>query len=236
MKVTESVADVLYEGAGSQKEYTSSDLVARSIIRGMYDGTYVPGQRLVEQDLMSDYNVSRSTVREAIRSLKADGIISTHPYRGAQIRKLTPADALNILAVTEVMIGLAARQAAEHIDEPGARDKLYLALDQLVSAPADESRYDFVRRRNHFYSTLIKISGNHELGRFMQKLQVHLIRNRLVVPREERVARYREIAELIGKGDAAGAENCARQYARRTAQLTLPLFSESGGPRPGHER
>jgi DNA-binding FadR family transcriptional regulator len=69
----------------------------------------------------------------------------------------------------------------------------------------------------------------------MQKLQVHLIRNRLVVPREERVARYREIAELIGKGDAAGAENCARQYARRTAQLTLPLFSESGSQRPGHE-
>ncbi len=217
-------ADVLYDDAEGGEDLTSSDLLARNIIRGIYEGIYVPGQRLVEQDLVVEYKSSRSTVREAIKLLKADGIVATHAYRGAQIRKLSKADALNILAVTEVIIGLAARQAAEHIEEPGARERLHEALEGLVNAPADESRYDFVRRRNHFYSTLIKISGNHELARFMQKLQVHLIRNRVVVPREERIAGYRGIAEMIDRGDAAGAEERARQYARRTAELLLPLF------------
>ena len=46
------------------------------------------------------------------------------PYKRAQIRKLTREDAMNILAVTEVIIGLAARQAAQHIEDPGAREKL----------------------------------------------------------------------------------------------------------------
>ncbi|MBZ9772235.1 GntR family transcriptional regulator [Mesorhizobium sp. CO1-1-8] len=205
-------------------EFSSSDLLARSIVRGIYEVTYVPGQRLVEQDLMEEYKVSRSTAREAIKILKADGVVTTNPYKGAQIRKLTREDAINILAVTEVVIGLAARQAAEHIEKPGARKSLRAALDKLIKPDNSETNYDFVRHRNQFYGTLTAISGNHELARIMQKLQIHLIRNRLVVRREERINGYREIAELIDKGDAKGAEQRARRYARRTAELILPLF------------
>ena len=216
--------DVLFQEEAGKEVYTSSDLLARSIIRGIYEGTYVPGQRLVELDLINDYGVSRSTVREALKQLKADGIVATNPHKGAQIRRLTREDALNILAVAEVIIGLAARQAAERIEDPGARDKLQAALDELVESAQQDRQYEFVRRRNHFYSVLIKISGNTELFRFMQKLQVHLIRNRLVVPREERIAGYTEIADLVNAGDGPGAEARAREYARRTAQLLLPLF------------
>lgn len=224
MSPDEAPDDVLYEVSGEKDGYTSSDLLARSIVRGIYEGTYVPGQRLVELDLINDYGVSRSTVREAIKQLKADGIISTNPYKGAQIRKLTREDAINILAVTEVIIGLAARQAAQHIEDPGAREKLQAALDELIDSAKADSQFEFVRRRNHFYSTLIRISGNTELFRHLQKLQVHLIRNRLVVPRDERIQGYREIAKLVDAGDAEGAEARARQYARRTAELLAPLF------------
>lgn len=224
MSPEETPVDVLYESSGENSEHTSSDLVARSIVRGIYEGTYVPGQRLVELDLINDYGVSRSTVREAIKQLKADGIVSTNPYKGAQIRKLTREDAMNILAVTEVIIGLAARQAAEQIENPGAREKLQAALDELIDSANADSQFEFVRRRNHFYSTLIRISGNTELFRHLQKLQVHLIRNRLVVPRDERIEGYREIAKLVDAGDSEGAESRARQYARRTAELLAPLF------------
>lgn len=217
-------ADLLYDDSPERGGKVSSEILARSIIRGIYDGKYVPGQRLVEQDLVEEYAVSRSTVREAIKLLKADGIISTPPFKGAQIRKLSRQEALNILSVTEVIIGLTARQAAEQIDTPGARDLLERALEKLVASASDDAKYDFVRQRNHFYNTLIKISGNTELYGIMQKLQVHLIRNRLVVPREERVAGYTEIAERVSKGDAAGAEERARRYARRMTELLLPLF------------
>jgi DNA-binding GntR family transcriptional regulator len=220
----DSSDEMLGDEDNEREQFTSSELLARNVIRGIYEGTYVPGQRLVEQDLINDYGVSRSTVREALKQLKADGIIATHPYRGAQIRKLTKADAMNILAVTEVIIGLAARQAAEHINEPGAREKLDEALAGLMQSASQDSQFEFVRRRNHFYATLIRISGNTELFRFMQKLQVHLIRNRLVVPRGDRIAGYREIAELVAKGDGEGAEARARRYARRRAELLLPLL------------
>lgn len=217
-------ADVLYAVEKNPPEPSSSEKLVRSVVRGMYEGRYVPGQRLVELDLMKEYQVSRATVREAIKQLKADGIISTHPYRGAQIRKLTREDAINILSVVEVIIGLAARQAAQHIDEPGARERLTEAIEELVNIDANVSSYEFMRRRNHFYNALIRISGNHELGGIMQKMQVHLIRNRLVVSREERIAGYRELSDLVLRGDAAGAEDRARRYARRTADLLLPLF------------
>lgn len=219
-----ATADMLYDDSADGGGKVSSDILARNIIRGIYDGKYVPGQRLVEQDLVEEYSVSRSTVREAIKLLKADGIVSTPPFKGAQIRKLSRQEALNILSVIEVIIGLTARQAAENIAAPGAREMLDRALEKLVASASDDSKFDFVRQRNHFYNTLIKISGNSELYGIMQKLQVHLIRNRLVVPRAERVAGYTEIAERVSKGDSAGAEERARRYARRTADLLLPLF------------
>ena len=45
-----------------------------------------------------------------------------------------------------------------------------------------------------------------------------------MVPRDERIEGYREIAKLVDAGDAEGAEAWARQYARRTAELLAPLF------------
>lgn len=216
--------EVLYGDAGRKEKYTSSDILARNIIRGIYEGRYVPGHRLVEQDLTEDYGVSRSTVREAIKLLKADGIITNLPYKGAEIRKLSREEALNILAVTEVIIGLAARQAAENIDKPGARDMLASAVDGVLDSAGAGTKFEFIQQRNRFYSTLIRISGNTELLRFMQKLQVHLVRNTLAVPREERIAGYGEIAEHIANGDAAGAEDRARRYARRIAELLVAMY------------
>ena len=48
----------------------------RDVVRGLYEGRYVAGQRLAEPDLMRSYGVARSTVREAIKRLVAEGVLS----------------------------------------------------------------------------------------------------------------------------------------------------------------
>ena len=95
-----------------QRQLSSSDALARDIVRGLYEGRFSAGQRLVEPDVMARYAVSRSTVREAIKKLTAQGIAESHLNRGARIRELTRTDAENILLIIEQLIGLAARQAA----------------------------------------------------------------------------------------------------------------------------
>ncbi|MDK3016044.1 GntR family transcriptional regulator [Pseudodonghicola flavimaris] len=205
---------------------SSSSLIVQDVIRGLYEGRFVPGQRLVEPDLVRQYEVSRSTVREALKQLSADGIVVSHPYRGASIRKLTRTEAANLFAIMEVILGLAARQAAQKIETPGAREKLTEHLEAIATHEDTNDRFEFLRRRNRYFRALTQIAENPELGRLLPRFQAHLVRNRLTLTPEQRVEGYRKITDAVLSGDPRRAERVARGYIAMTAARALPLFPE----------
>lgn len=203
---------------------STSDRIVRDILRGLYEGRFVAGQRLVEPDLVARYEVSRSTVREAIKRLAAQGVVEAHHNRGARIRQLSKAEARNILLIVEVIVGLAARLAAANIGAPGARAQIEEALNAVFDASRQSDKYDFVRARNRFHRTMARVSGNPELEQMLSNMQVHLVRNRLVMQPDERERSYRAIGTAILAGDAAGAEGAARAHVRRTIDLLDQLY------------
>lgn len=205
---------------------SSSRQVVRGVIQGLYEGRYVPGQRMVEPDLMAAFGVSRSTVREALKELSSDGIVELAAFRGAQIRRLSRAQAANLFAVTEVILGLAARQAAQHIGLPGAADKVGEVFATIEKHRENEDAYTFFTHRNRYFRTLVEISGNQEILRMLPRLQVHLIRNRLAVPVSERIEGYRRITLAVLAGEAKKAEAAARGYVGHMATHVLPHFPE----------
>ena len=211
---------------------SSSDQIVRDVVHGLYEGRYVAGQRLVEPDLMHRYGVSRSTVREAIKRLAAEGIVTTNPFRGAQIRQLSRTEAHNVLAIVELMIGLAARQAAARIDEPGARAHLTAHFEALMAFENERDSYDLVRARNRFYRAMGRIGGNKELERMLPSFQVHLIRPLLKLPRRARFADYRVMAAAIFAGDVQQAEAVARRHIRRTAEALNNAPDHAFAPEP----
>jgi len=212
------------KGADTKPRASASDRIVRDVLRGLYEGRYVAGQRLVEPDLVTRYNVSRSSVREAIKRLAAQGVVEAQHNRGARIRQLTRKEARNILMITEVIVGLAARLAAENIDRDGARADLEEALAALMDANTDDNRYDFVRMRNRFHRTMARISGSPELEQTLANLQVHLVRNRLVMKPEDRAASYKRIADAILNGDGMAAEDAARRHVRVMIDLLDQVY------------
>ncbi len=203
---------------------SSSDRIVADILRGLYEGRYVAGQRLVEPDLVDYYEVSRSTVREAIKRLAAQGVVEAYHNRGARIRQLSKNEARNILLITEVIVGLAARLAAANIEEPGSRDLMTEVLDSICHATRQDNKFEFMRARNRFYRSMTRISRNPELEQMLGNLQVHLVRNRLVMKPEDREASYRAIGEAILDGDQAAAETAARGHVRRMIDLLDQVY------------
>jgi len=191
---------------------SSSDQIVRDVIRGLYEGRYVAGQRLVEPDLMRRYAVGRSTVREAIKRLAAEGVVAAHPFRGAQIRQLSRDDAKNVLLILELLIGLASRQSAEAILLTDRRRLFLESYDHLLTMEEEDDSFEVVRARNRFYRTMTRVAGNAELERLLPIIQVHLIRAQLKIPRNQRLAEYRAMAEAILKGDDARAEEAGRAH------------------------
>jgi len=219
-------------GAGAQAaiRISSSDQIVRDVVRGLYEGRYVAGQRLVEPDVMRRYEVSRSTVREAVKRLAAEGVVTVHPFRGAQIRQLSRSDAQNVLRILELLIGLAARLTAERIDEPGAREHFSECFEALMSFESERDSYDLVRARNRFYRAMTRIGGNKELDRLLPSFQVHLIRTHLKLSREARFADYRRIAQAVLAGDEQAAENAGREHIRRTAETLRDAPDQAFAP------
>ncbi|MBA86215.1 GntR family transcriptional regulator [Thalassobius sp. S69A] len=210
-----------------QRQLSSSDALARDIVRGLYEGRFSAGQRLVEPDLMARYAVSRSTVREAIKKLTAQGIAESHLNRGARIRELTRTDAENILLIIEQLIGLAARQAAEHIDAPGNRALFQEVYTPLLAPPQDLGRFEYARLRNRFHRTMARIGGNRELADILSSMNAHMLGHKLDVPRAERQASYQRIITAILNKDSETAETQARAHVRRSKDMLDSIFPKS---------
>src|SRR4051812_3984945 len=78
-------------------------------------GEFLPGERLVEAQLMTRFAASRFNVRAALQDLAADGLVEMQRNRGAQVRKVSLDEAVEITEVRMVVEGLIAARAAERI-------------------------------------------------------------------------------------------------------------------------
>ena len=94
-------------------------------------GEIAPDARLVEAEVSSTFGMSRGAVRTALIRLEQDGLVVREPHRGARVRKVSNEEAVEILQARAVLEGLAARQAAERIDEASR----HVSLDQLCLSP-----------------------------------------------------------------------------------------------------
>src|SRR5207248_2791945 len=74
---------------------------------------FQPGERLVEAQLCARYEVSRTVVREVLRQLESEGLVTTVPNRGPVVTELTTADAEALFEVRGALEGLAGALFAE---------------------------------------------------------------------------------------------------------------------------
>lgn len=193
--------------------------IVRAVIRGLYEGSYAPGQRMVEADLMARFDVSRVTVREALRRLEAEGVVETRPNHSAQIRDLTPDEALDAMEVIGMCTGLAARQAAERIGRGDNRAIFAEAWHQLRAFQGQGVSYEMIKARNNFYRKIAQVSMNRELQRIIPTVQVHLIRRRYSLSDETRFDDYTRMAEAILAGDGVEAERAVLAHIASTQDL-----------------
>jgi DNA-binding GntR family transcriptional regulator len=209
---------------------SSPQRVAASITKGLLRREYAVGQRLVETDLTERLGVSRSTVREALKMLASSGVVEIVPHRGAIIRGLTLADARNLLAVLEVLTGLAARLAAQKIHLGQNRALFTTAAKPLIQARPVEELELILDARARFYQAMFDIADNDELNRAMPTWRAHLFRTQVYglftkAELKAMVTEYRQMAQAILDGDVGRAELCARKHLQKSWQRTLPHLS-----------
>jgi DNA-binding GntR family transcriptional regulator len=177
----------------------------------IFEGHYVPGTRLVERDLAAEFNVSRLPVREALRMLRQEGLISDRGARGAEVSTLSPKDVEDLFDVRQSLEVLACRLAATRAT-PEDLNGLKGLLDEADRCLAKGAIMEAHRANSEFHDAITRIADNGFLKSALEPLQgrMHwLFRHVSDLPEliEEHRALYAAIAS--GDPDRAAAQSAS---------------------------
>ncbi|WP_033294363.1 GntR family transcriptional regulator [Amycolatopsis jejuensis] len=193
-------------------------------------GRLRPGDRLVERELADELGVSRVPVREAIRSLEAEGFVVVQSPRRVVVRQLARIDVEELFDVREALESLAAARAAERAGKPELRRLERLLADAArATQRGDSARISVLNSRLH--DEIVAIAGNGLLTTMLQPLEGRL---RWLTSQNERwselLDEHRRLVEAIASGEVARAREYAAEHVRVNREMTLrALFTEPAG-------
>jgi len=203
----------------------TTETVAEAIRHGIRTGQFAPGQHLVEVDLTRRLGISRSSLREALRQLSGDGVVTMSRYRGAYIGTLSRKAVDDLLEVLEQLVALAAARATRQTVSPEQRTQLRNAVDKAARNRASSGQADYIALRQGFYDALFEIAGNRELPRVMPLRRADLFRAQIrsfqtAEQQDAHVTGYQFIAEAVLSGDGEAARDAVlRHFAATRAML-----------------
>ena len=194
-----------------------------------------PGQRLIERELQEWLGVSRTTVREVLRHLTSEGLVSANPNQGVTVVLISPSEAADLYEVRDALEGLIVKRfTREAPDEQVAT--LRAAFDEYESVMADTSAttQDRLRRKDRFYNELLAGSGNREAEAVLKGLhaRIQLLKaSSLSEPGRvaESVQELRSVVEAIERRDAESAVQACTVHIARAATVATEVLAKLGG-------
>jgi DNA-binding GntR family transcriptional regulator len=129
------------------------------IIQRILDGTYAPGDRVVELALVQELGVSQAPVREALRDLEAMRFIESEPYRGARVRQVTHKELTETYPVRAALEELAGHMAAPGVDNNVLR-MLESEIQNMLEAARRKDQHGLLVHDARFHELIVEQAGN----------------------------------------------------------------------------
>jgi len=139
-------------------ERTLADLIVQQLRKQIILGRLPPGERLTEARLSEELDVSRGTVREALRRLEAESLVESFSHRGSRVAALSPDDAVEISEIHSILGSHAVRQLELPIEKELCRKLTGIAREMReLRVPDDVDR--FIELDNQFHRAIVESSG-----------------------------------------------------------------------------
>lgn len=158
----------------SGKRMNARQLTAR-LRDAIMSGELVSNQRLVESDIAAEHGVSRGNVRIALSDLSAEGLVEKVANRGARVRAVSLAEAIEITEVRGAIESLCARRAAEKVD-PDQVIRLREIGRRMTAAVADGDRDAYSVGNRELHALVIDISGQRIAAETIKRLRGQAVR------------------------------------------------------------
>ncbi|HEX5014317.1 MAG TPA: GntR family transcriptional regulator [Candidatus Limnocylindrales bacterium] len=191
-----------------------------------------PGQRLVERELMEQLGVSRTTVREAIRELSSEGLVTVVPQRGAIVSVPSLDDAIDLYEVRAALESLVVRRFVERATDAEVSD-LGRAVDEFADAAANlQEIREILAIKDRFYTVLIAGARSAALQQLLAgiKARVQVLRATSLSEAGrvfEVVRELRGIVAAVAARDADLASALCAEHVRTASVTALRHLREA---------
>ena len=202
---------------------TTASNVTLRLREAITRGRLTPNERLIEADLAGEYRVNRAHIRTALAMLDQEGLVVREKNRGARVRAISDAEALEIAGTRLAIEAMVARQAAERIDAAGR--KALRAIEVLMhTAVAADDYGRFSECNAALHREIQCIAGNGTATRILDTLKSHLVRLQyrvILLPgrAQSSLAEHRAVVDAICKGDGPAAEAAMRRHMESFTRL-----------------
>jgi DNA-binding GntR family transcriptional regulator len=215
---------------------TTADAVYSTLRHCIVLGDLAPGERLRSDGLATRLGVSRTPVREALRKLEAEGLVSASPRLGLIVREISEQDLAEIFAIREALEATSARLAAENATSAELADMRELLED--MAAVCERGELDVFREMTaEFHLCVCRASHNGRLLRMLKDLQDqvrHLKTSTLFIEGRaaEALQEHRALLLALEERDPERAEIVARSHRRKTLDLRKKMLRDQTRRRP----
>lgn len=153
----------------SRRPESLADVTYSTLRDAIISGQLQPGERLRQEALAQEMDVSQITVRDALNRLVGEGLAVRIPYKGVRVIALTQPDLADIYTMRKLLEGLAAEIAAEHITDDELAYLRELLPDTVVQADS-ESVLPAREANREFHETVIVASRRRFLIRVLRQI------------------------------------------------------------------
>ena len=211
---------------GQEKnDYSLKEKVYEKIYNAILVGKFSPGERIFEEEIAEQLNVSRTPVRQAMRRLEEQKLIDIIPYKGAKVSEIDQEKALELLEMCELLEVYLCEKACISSTEEDIQELRNIS-NKFIEAYNQTNMEKMQLYNFKFHMKIAEITDN-ELS---QKIYKN-IRSRMnlisvyTLPFSNRdklsVEEHEEIIESIKTGDIQAAKESAAKHVQRIKKVTL---------------
>ena len=191
----------------------------------------MPGQRLVERELIEQLGVSRTTVREALRELTSEGLVTVVPQKGAIVTSPTLEEAHDLYEARAALESLVVRRFAERASRPQI-SRLSAAAEAFAETAGHAANASTIlAAKDVFYDVLLDGAGSSVLQQLTETIQGRLrVLRGAGMSKEGHSSAVDELRGIVAAVEAGDADLAAQRYEahiRRARKNSLKSLQES---------
>ena len=201
------------------------EMVYEELKMQILKGSIIPGTRMMEVELAEEMGVSRTPIREAIRKLEKEGLVTIEPRRGAYASMISTDDMVEILEVRQDLEGLAAYFAANRMTD-GQMEELRQVSDNYNDAVKRGNMEDMIKYDTRFHHIIVESCHNKILVQMIEQLQELVLRFRYIYydnfrRAEKMPEEHKAIIGAIAEGNEDKARAAADIHIERLKELVV---------------